>query len=99
MNFANSNPAANTYANDWKLDDPLGTNSLYYTLKNAGFSDIDSFNRPRAFNFIYKKNDNSFTPTFKLSDGLIDKITLDVLCAARQGSGSVTSPVFGPAKS
>lgn len=99
MNFANSNPAANTYANDWKLDDPLGTNTLYHTLKNAGFNDIDSFYRPRAFNFIYKKGDNSFTPVYKLSDGIYDKISLDVLCGARQGAGSVTSPVFGPAKS
>jgi len=99
MNFSNANPAANTYANDWKLDDPIGTNTLYHTLKNAGFSDIDSFNRPRAFNFIYKKGDNSFAPVSKFSIGTLDKITLDVLCSATQGSGTVTSPVFGPAKS
>jgi hypothetical protein len=36
-------------------------------LKNAGFLEIDSFNRPRAFNFIYKKQDASFIPVYQLS--------------------------------
>ena len=99
MNFSNANAALNTYANDWKLDDPSGTNSLYYTLKNAGFLDIDSFYRPRAFNFIYKKNDNSFTPIDKFSNGITDKLEMEVSCAVSKGAGTITSPAFGPAKS
>jgi Peptidase family C25 len=99
MNFSNANAAANTYANDWKLDDPTGTNTLYHTLKNAGFVDIDSFYKPRAFNFIYKKNDNTFIPSYKLSQGISDKLEFDVLCHTKQGNGTVTSPLYGPAKS
>ncbi|MBK8952152.1 MAG: hypothetical protein IPM85_07545 [Chitinophagaceae bacterium] len=31
-------------------------------LKNAGFNDMDSFYRPKAFGIVYKKNDPSFDP-------------------------------------
>lgn len=96
-NTSGTDPLTNTYANDWKLDDPV--NNLYNRLKNAGFTDVDSFNRPRAFNFIYKKNDNSFVPAYKFSDGILDKISLDVLCPVTKSSGTIVSPVFGPAKS
>ena len=88
--------ASNTYALDWQAD---GANSLYFRLKNAGFNDIDSFNRPRAFNFIYKKNDNAFTPLSKFSSGINDKIQLDAICPSRNYFGTITSPLFGPARS
>lgn len=87
--------SSNTYASDWQAD---GTNSMYTTLKNAGFADIDSFNRPRAFNFIYKKGQSSFLPVSKFSVGINDKIQLDVLCTAFKRNGLITSPLFGPAK-
>ncbi len=101
MNFTNVNPTLNTYAADWQNDTlVLGSgNSLYHRLKNAGFVDIDSFNRPRAFNFIYKKQDNAFTPIYKFSVGTTDKLVLDVLCASTKGSGTITSPLFGPVTS
>jgi len=98
MNFANANAAANTYAEDWKQDDPGGTNTLYHALKEAGFAQIDSFNRPRAFNFIYKKGDNSFTPAWILSDGPTDKISFTINCNSTKASGTITSPAFGPAR-
>ncbi len=98
MNFSNATVSANTYANDWKLDDPTGTNSLYYTLKNAGFTAIDSFNRPRSFNLIYKKNDNSFAPVVGLSAGVYDKLQLFTNLVGYNGTGTITSPIFGPAK-
>jgi hypothetical protein len=97
-NISGTDPFTNTYAEDWKLDDGGGTNTLYHRLKNAGFVTVDSFNRPRAFNFIYKKGDNSFTPAFLLSEGLTDKIVLDVVCPALKAQGEITSPKLGPAR-
>ena len=101
MNLANNNSAANTYPSDWQNDTlVMGSgNSLYHRLKNAGFLEIDSFNRPRAFNFLYKKNDNSFVPVYKMSAGNADKVVLDVVCPSTKGSGTITSPLYGPAQS
>lgn len=98
-NFCGTAVNSNTYAEDWKLDDPSGTHTLYHRLKAAGFVDVDSFNRPRAFAFIYRKGDNSFTPLYKLSEGTTDKLILDAVCPATKASGEITSPKFGPAKS
>lgn len=100
-NISGTNPASNTYANDWQNDTlVMGSgNSLYHRLKNAGFAEVDSFNRPRAFNFIYKKQDNVFTPAYQFSVGITDKISMDVICPTVKGSGTITSPLYGPAKS
>ena len=100
-NTSGIDPLSNTYPNTWQ-DDTLAMgsgNSLYHRLKNAGFTDVDSFNRPRAFNFIYKKADNSFIPLYKLSDGIYDKIVLDAACPGSKASGTITSPLYGPARS
>lgn len=100
-NISGTAPASNTYANDWKNDTlVMGSgNSLYHRLRNAGFVDIDSFNRPRAFNFIYKKQDNSFVPLYKFSAGTTDKVVLDAVCPTIKSSGTITSPLYGPAQS
>jgi hypothetical protein len=102
MNLANNNNVAlNTFAADWQNDTlVMGSgNSLYHRLKDAGFLEIDSFSRPRAFNFIYKKNDNTFVPVYKMSAGIADKVVLDVVCPSTKGSGIITSPLYGPAQS
>ncbi|WP_165958037.1 C25 family cysteine peptidase [Segetibacter sp. 3557_3] len=99
-NVVSANPAINTYANDWKTDaNTLGANnSLYHKLFNQGFNVLDSFNSPRAFAFVYKKNDPvGFTPSAKISDGLGDRITLSVNVNTIDTFGVITSPVFGPA--
>ncbi|MFN8243932.1 MAG: C25 family cysteine peptidase [Ferruginibacter sp.] len=93
-------PGNNTYAADWAADDPVNHKTLYDRLKAAGFTQIDSFNRPRAFNFIYKKNDNAtFTPVWQFSEGIFDKIVLDATCVTDKTSGTIVSPAFGPARS
>ena len=91
--------ASNTYAADWMNDTlVMGSGkSLYHSLKNAGFVDVDSFNRPRAFNFIYKKQDASFTPAFLFSEGTTDKIVLNAVAPTIKSSGTITSPLYGPA--
>lgn len=100
MNVANSDPSSNTFVDTWKADTAVmgSGNSLYHRLKNAGFSLIDSFTNPRAFSFIYKKGDNTFTPHFTLSDGMFDKINSTVIVPVGKGNGTITSPIFGPAR-
>jgi Peptidase family C25/CARDB len=99
--ISGTNTATNTYADVWANDTlVMGSgNSLYHRLKNAGFVDMDSFNRPRAFNFIYKKRDASFTPSFQFSAGTTDKIVLNTVAATIKSSGTITSPLYGPATS
>lgn len=90
-----------TFAERLKADEQqLGAgNSIYHRLKNAGFTDIDSFNRPRTFIFVYQKNKQSFQPIVKYSDGLFDRIQINVNIPTVDTMGVVQSPVFGPAAS
>jgi Peptidase family C25/CARDB len=87
-------------AADWKKDTMhLGSNnSIYHRLYNAGFTQLDSFNKIRSWIFVYKKNDPSFTPRYIFSQGTSDKITLSVDCRTPDTLGFITSPKFGPAK-
>lgn len=89
-----------TYAENLKADEQfLGTgNSLYHKLKQAGFEAIDSFNRPRNFIFVYKKDDPTAAfVEYKLSDGLFDRIQMNLNLPTVDTMGVVTSPLFGPA--
>jgi len=72
-------------------------NTLYDRLKFAGFTDLDSFNRPRTFSFIYKKGDPNFVPKWKLSDAL-ERIQLSVFTPTPDTLGYIKSPLMGPAK-
>ncbi|HEX6333451.1 MAG TPA: hypothetical protein VFZ78_04435, partial [Flavisolibacter sp.] len=99
---SNSHPdmAGNTYAQAWKADEALYGigNSLYHKLYNQGFTDLDSFNRPRSWIFMFRKNASAeFTPLSELSDGIYDAITVDADCASLDTVGYISSPVFGPA--
>ncbi len=88
------------YANDWKADESIygAGKSLYHSLRDAGFSGIDSFYRARPWGLVYKKNDPSFTPKWVVGDGVLDNPTLSVDCPVSDTVGFVTSPLFGPAK-
>ena len=90
----------NVYASTWAADTlTYGSASLYSQLKTQGFYNIDSFNSPRAFIFIYQKNAQAaFKPQSVISQGLYDKIELSVVCSNYQPVGTVTSPVLGPTK-
>ncbi|HSK13032.1 MAG TPA: C25 family cysteine peptidase [Phnomibacter sp.] len=93
-------PYANeTYADRLKADEQIlgAGNSLYQKLKDAGFEALDSFNRPRTYTFIYKKNDPLRFVEYKLSDGLFDRIQININLPTIDTMGIVTSPVFGPA--
>lgn len=99
-NISGTNPSSNTYAADWQGDTAsLGSgNSLYDELKTQGFVLIDSFYRPRAFIFMYQKDNPAFNPSFVLSKGIYDKIDLTHNFLAPDTLGFITSPKFGPAK-
>lgn len=88
------------YASDWAADESMHGpgQSLYHYLKNAGFSGIDSFYRPRPWTLVYKKNDPEFTPKWYVGDGIYDNPTLSVDCPTTDTVGFATSPLFGPAK-
>ncbi len=86
--------------NSWKQDAALNGNniSLYNTLKNIGFSQIDSFYTQRSWVYLYKKGISSFIPKQKMSDGIVDRITLSSEITIPKIEGYITSPAFGPAK-
>ena len=98
-NISGTAPSSNTYAADWEADTTtLGSgNSLYNELKSQGFVLIDSFYKPRAFIFMYQKNNPAFNPNFIFSNGIYDKIDLTHTFLASDTLGFITSPKFGPA--
>ncbi len=99
----NNNPefTGNTYPDVWRADTAAfgSGNSLYHKLLDQGFTQIDSFNRSRAWVFFFRKNDrNGFTPVMKFSTGIYDKLAFGIVAPTPQTSGIITSPAFGPAK-
>jgi len=91
----------NQYASSWLGDEVTygAGNSMYTELKNQGFTDIDSINKPRAFSFVYKKNaQQEHTPEFVISTGIFDPITLSVNCITPDSIGYIVSPKIGPAQ-
>ncbi len=78
----------------WKTD---GANSVYSKLKAAGFADIDSFNRPRTWAFMYKKGVASFVPKWAFSHDTTDAAILNSVVETTDTLGYITSPAFGPA--
>jgi len=85
----------------WKGDSAYYgvNNTLYSTLKSYGFTAVDSFNKPRIFVLIFKKNTPSFHPQWLFSNGLTDAIQLSINVATSDSLGYITSPQFGPAAS
>lgn len=83
----------------WAADTAIygSRNSLYHRFKDQGLS-IDSFTFPRTFIFVYKKNDQgNFTPVSIFSGGLFDRISYSGNLQAKDTSGTITSPLLGPA--
>ncbi|MEO6930022.1 MAG: hypothetical protein ABI151_00260, partial [Chitinophagaceae bacterium] len=89
------------FADDWKKDTVKygAGNSLYHRLLQQGFSGIDSFNKPKNFIFLYKKNQQAtFASRSAITSGIYDNIILAADCPSPDTLGYITSPVFGPAK-
>lgn len=100
-NITGPDSASDIFANTWESDTTAfgPGNSLYHILKNAGFVLIDSFYRPRAFSFIYQKNNSGFTPVFEFTNGISDQVDLKTNFTTPDTLGYITSPIFGPAVS
>src|SRR5690554_2363185 len=85
----------------WRNDTLInGSNqSLYHTLVDLGFDEIDEFNEKKTFILFKKKGDNSY-PTYQLfSEDSSSKIILEVEFPVFRDSGIVESVLVGPAKS
>jgi len=91
--------AGQQYAADWAADANVygANNTLYSELRNAGFTLIDSVNRPRAFAFVFRKGSSSFLPAQAVSDDRFDVMSLTAFPEAADSVGLITSPTFGPA--
>jgi hypothetical protein len=98
-NITGPDSATNIYADKWEADTTAfgHGNSLYHRLKNQGFVLIDSFYRPRAFGFIYQKNNPDFIPVFDFTTGTTDQVNLRKNFISADTLGYITSPKFGPA--
>jgi hypothetical protein len=86
----------------WKADATSNgslSNTLYGKLVENGFTSLDSFNYPRPWAFMFKKNTTIFSPKWKFGFDVNDVAHLDAIVASRDTLGYITSPVFGPAKS
>ncbi len=90
----------NSFSATWKTDESIygAGNTIYHRLLQAGLTNIDSINAPRSWAMIYKKGDASFTPLYKISDGIYDRIVVTEDCPTPDTLGFITSPNFGPAK-
>jgi hypothetical protein len=88
------------WAPEWRDDELInGTGiSLYHSLKSQGLP-IDSFDRARTFGFVFKKNDSTnFSPRYQFTQGIFDRVVMNVDCNTKDTLGYITSPKFGPAK-
>ena len=94
----NNNDSYN-YVDQWKNDASINGNgkSLYNKLTQFGFTKLDSFKRNIPFLFIFKKNDNSFTP-IQLTGNTPDILEKDLVLNQSFTTGTIESPTFGPAK-
>lgn len=72
--------------------------SLYHSLYNQGFYELDSMTRPRTFTFVFKKDDSAtFKPLARLSAGLYDRLNNSYFIPTVDSIGEILSPKFGPA--
>ena len=91
---------------EWQADQAtLGTgNSLYHKLKAIGFNSIDTLSRMDSptkslpFLYFYRKNAPSFTPIQVMGAKDDEYIQATIPLVTKYNSGTITSPVFGPAK-
>jgi hypothetical protein len=99
----NNNPdeTGNTYVNAWKADTAIfgSGKSLYHKFLEQGFIALDSFNKSRAWIFVFKKGrQQEFIPKTAFTETIYDRVAMSVDCSTPDTVGYITSPKFGPAK-
>ncbi|MGG9960766.1 C25 family cysteine peptidase [Ferruginibacter sp. SUN106] len=85
-----------TFVADWKADPAP---NLYQKLKSQGLNKIDSFYKNIPFVMFFKKGSGSFVPVQNMGAAADTYIAESVLLGTKSIAGTITSPVFGPAKS
>jgi flagellar hook assembly protein FlgD len=101
VSITNFGATSNTsFISDWQSDTAsLGSgNDLYDKLKSIGFTQIDSFTRNLPFIFFFKKNSSTYTPIQLVGPDPTSNTSLNITLNSKVTSGSVQSPLFGPAK-
>ena len=93
-------PVSTSYSATWRADTSLygSNNSLYHKLLNVGFTNIDELNERKSWILVYQKGINGFQVQSRISQGLSDKLVLDVDVFTPASTGNIISPSFGPAK-
>ncbi len=86
-----------TFAQNWKTDPLVNGTNLYMSLINAGFATLDSFSYPRTWVFTYKKNVPAYGPAYLFTQNLNDFVVLTKFITSTDSTGTITSPIFGPA--
>lgn len=89
-----------TTALDWKQDELVNGqgNSLYHTLHNLGFDQIDQFDQKKSFILFRKKGDTQYPVHQIFSADSVSKIVLETEFPIFKDSGEVASTIIGPAK-
>lgn len=91
-----------TFADVWASDSTTygSGNTLYNRFKQQGFNTIDSFNKPRTFALIFKKNSAStFAPISSFTEGIYDRISLSQNIITSDTLGYINTSKIGPSKS
>ncbi len=90
-----------TFINDWQADqNTLGSgNSLYHKFKTVGFNQIDSFSKNLPFIFFSRKNYPSFASKQKMGSAITEQLDESYSLRSKFTSGTIESPLFGPARS
>ncbi|MEO5947109.1 MAG: FlgD immunoglobulin-like domain containing protein, partial [Chitinophagaceae bacterium] len=100
-NVPSVSPIPPAYADVWRSYTTIfgSGNSLYHIFKNQGFATIDSFNRPRTWIFVYKKNgQGSLAPSYSMTETIYDNLAQTVNIKTSDTLGYVESPLYGIAK-
>jgi Peptidase family C25/CARDB len=94
------NQAGNVYIDQWKADTSLygHNNSLYHKLVARGFTLLDSFTTPHALAMVYRNQNPSYIPQQTVTPTIYDRTFISTNCISPDLSGTILSPVFGPAK-
>lgn len=89
-----------SFISQWMADEAIygPGNSLYHTLKNIGFTKIDSFYKNLPFLYFYKKGSSSFTPIQVMGEKDTSYIDEVINLITIKPEGVIESPAYGPAR-
>ena len=88
------------YVDRWKADSLVygSGNTLYHSLQGQGVNVIDSLNDFKVLSAVFVKNNPAYPVRQIISQGRFDAISLPATLMTSDSTGTVNSPLFGPAK-